>query len=174
MSVIERVFVPGLAEAERAAKVVAGEGAGRVLLFGSVARGDAHPQSDIDLMVIYDDLDYAHRQDLTRELEGLARAEVDCPVDAHLTDRPEWKMRTEQVSTSFENRVKGHALVMVDKEPGEVNWDKEMVRPKSDYEEALERLAQVEKALTGIAASLVPDLPQRLMEESGQQVTAFD
>ncbi len=171
MGVVDPRFVPTLAEAERAAKVVAG--AGRVLLFGSVARGEAHYHSDIDLMVIFDNLDYAARRDIARELEGLARAEVGCSVDVHLTDRPEWRMRTEQVVTSFENRVKGHALLMVDKEPGEVDWDKEMVMPRSDYEEALERLAQVEKALTGIAASLVPDPSQRLMEETGQETTAF-
>ena len=171
MGVVDPRFVPTLAEAERAAKVVAG--AGRVLLFGSVARGEAHYHSDIDLLVIFDNLDYAARRDIARELEGLARAEVGCSVDVHLTDRPEWRMRTEQVVTSFENRVKGHALLMVDKEPGEVDWDKEMVMPRSDYEEALERLAQVEKALTGIAASLVPDPSQRLMEETGQETTAF-
>ena len=173
MTVVDTGFVPTLAEAERAAKVVASAGAGSVLVFGSVARGEAHRHSDIDLMVIFDDLDYAHRQDLTIRLEGLARAEVGCPVDVHLTDRPEWKMRTERVVTSFENRVKSHALVMVDKEPGEVDWDKEMVMPRSDYEEALERLAQVERALTGVAASLVPDPSQRLMEETGQEITAF-
>ena len=101
MVVVDSGVVPTLAEAERAARVEADAGAGSVLLFGSVARGEDHLHSDIDLMVIYDNLDYAVRQDLTMELERLARAEVDCPVDVHLTDRPEWKMRTEQVVTSF-------------------------------------------------------------------------
>ena len=173
MGVVDPRFVPTLAEAERAAKVVAGAGAGRVLLFGSVARGKAHYHSDIDLMVILDDLDYAARWDIARELEGLARAEVDCSVDVHLTDRPEWRMRTEQVVTSFENRVKGHALVMVDREPGEVDWDKEMVMPTSDYEEAVERLRKVANALGGIAAGLAPDDYQHLMEETGQEMEAF-
>lgn len=53
-------------------------------------------------------------------------------------------MRTEQVVTSFESRVKGQALLMVGKEPGEVDGDKEIVMPESDHEEAVERLAQVE------------------------------
>ena len=165
--------VPTLAEAERAAKVVAGEGAGRVLLFGSVARGEAHPHSDIDLMVIYDDLDYPRRQDLTMELERLARAAVGCSVDVHLTDRPEWKMRTEQVATSFENRVKDQALLLLDKEPGEIVWDKEMVMPASDYEEAAERLRQVATALVGIQSSFVPTFAQRLMDEEGREMEAF-
>ncbi|MCQ3802688.1 MAG: nucleotidyltransferase domain-containing protein [Acidimicrobiia bacterium] len=165
--------VPTLAAAERAAKVVAGAGAGRVLLFGSVARGEARRHSDIDLMVIFDDVDYARRQDLTMELERLARDEVGCSVDVHLTDRPEWKMRTEQVATSFESRVKGQAVLLVDKEPGDVYWDKEMVMPASDYEEALERLRQVGNALVGISASLEPTSYQRLMEQTGQEMEAF-
>ena len=173
MRIVDSTVVPTLAEAERAAKVVAGAGAGSVLVFGSVVRGEAHRHSDIDLMVIFDDLDYAVRQDLTMELESLARAEVGCLVDVHLTDRPEWKMRTEQVVTSFESRVKRQARVVVDKEPGEVDWDKEMVLPESDYEEAVGRLRQVANALVGLSASLEPTSYQRLMEESGQEMEAF-
>jgi len=124
-------------------------------------------------MVIYDDLDYAVRQDLAMELERLAAAEVGCRVDVHHTDRPEWKMRTEQVVTSFESRVKRQAVVVVDKEPGEVDWDKEMVMPESDYEEAVERLRQAANALVGISASLEPTSYQRLLEESGQEAEAF-
>lgn len=173
MRMVDSTVVPTVAEAERAAKVVADAGAGRVLLFGSVARGEAHPHSDIDLMVIYDNLDYARRQDITMELEDLARAEVGCSVDVHLTDRPEWKMRTELVATSFESRVKAYALLLVDREPGEVIWDKAMVMPKSDYEEAVERLRQVANALVLVQDSSTPGDYQRLMEETGQEVEAF-
>ncbi len=173
MGIVDSSFVPTLAEAERAAKVVADAGAGSVLLFGSVARGEAHHHSDIDLMVIYDNLDYAARPALTTQLERLARAEVDCLVDVHLTDRAEWKMRTERVVTSFESRVKSQALVIVDKPPGEVDWDKEMVMPRSDYEEAVERLRQVANALEAIQDSFVPTFSQRRTEESGQEMKAF-
>ena len=75
MVVVDSGFVSTLAEAERAAKVVADAGVGRVLLFGSVARGEAHSHSDVDLMVIFDDLDYAVRHDLSMELGPLAGAE---------------------------------------------------------------------------------------------------
>lgn len=173
MRTVDSSIVPTLAEAERAAKVVADQGVGRILLFGSVAKGKAHHQSDIDLMVIYDDLDYAARQDLTWSLERLASAEVGCRVNVHLTDRPEWKMRTEQVRTSFERRVKGHALVMVDRQPGVVDWGKEMVMPTSDYEEALERLNQVANALSGIQNSFRPTFYQRFLEEEGRRMEAY-
>ena len=173
MVVVDSGFVPTLAEAERAAKVVAEAGAGRVLLFGSVARGEAHCHSDIDLMVIFDDLDYAVRHDLSMELGRLAGAEVGCSVDVHLTDRPEWKMRTEQVVTSFESRVNSYALVLVDKPPGEVDWEKGMVMATSDYEEAVERMGQVANALEGIQESFVPTFAQRRMDEEGNEMEAF-
>lgn len=82
-------------------------------------------------------------------------------------------MRTEQVATSFENRVRGQAVLLVDREPGDVDWDKAMVMPESDYEEALERLGQVGNALVGIQDNLVPSIYQRLMEETGQEMEAF-
>jgi predicted nucleotidyltransferase len=170
---VDTTLVPSLTEAERAAKVMAGEGAGMVLLFGSVARGDAHCHSDIDLMVIFDDVDYSTREDLTRRLEGLAEAEVGWSVDVHLTDRPEWRMRTEQVVTSFESRVNAYAVLLVDRAPGDVDWDKEMVMPTSDYEEAVKRLGQMADALSNLTASLYPDPSQGWMEETGQDMMAF-
>ena len=173
MAMVDPSLVPTLAEAERAAQVLARAGAGMVLLFGSVAKGAARRLSDIDLMVILDDLDYATRQDQTIKLEKLARAEVGCRVDVHLTDRPEWKMRTEQVVTSFENRVKGHAVLMVDKPAGQVKWDKKMVMPENDYQEAVERLHRVFYGLAGLASSLTPGPYQRRMEKECQKKEAF-
>lgn len=75
--------------------------------------------------------------------------------------------------TSFENRVRGQALLLVDREAGDVDWDKEMVMPASDCEEALERLGQVGNALVGIQNNLAPSDYQRLMEQTGQEMEAF-
>jgi len=55
------VQAPTLREAQRAAECVAAAGAGRVLLFGSVACGRAAAGSDIDLVAIFDDIDYSQR-----------------------------------------------------------------------------------------------------------------
>ena len=52
---------PSLDDARRAADAVTVEGVCRVLLFGSLARGEQTPDSDIDLVVILDDLDYRTR-----------------------------------------------------------------------------------------------------------------
>ena len=52
---------PTLTAAQRAADALAEAGVGRVLLVGSVARGEQEQDSDIDLVAIYDDLDYEER-----------------------------------------------------------------------------------------------------------------
>ena len=96
---------PCRADAERAAALLVTAGVSRVMLFGSVARGEATAGSDIDLVAIYDDLDYSERFARKQDLSRLAEAEVGCPVDVLVTDRPEWKVRTERVPTSLESRV---------------------------------------------------------------------
>ena len=53
---------PRKADAQRAADALAQAGAARVLLFGSLARGEAGEGSDIDLVAVFDDLDYAQRR----------------------------------------------------------------------------------------------------------------
>ena len=173
MGSVNPVFVPTVADAERAAEAVASVGAGRVLLFGSVARGEAHHHSDIDLMVIYDDLDYGERREITSRLARLAGSTVECPVDIHVTDRPEWKMRTEQVRTSFESRVQKQGMVLVDNQPVRVDWEKEMVMPRSDFEEAVERLSHMDRALINMAHSFTPSFSQRQLEEEGNTMMAF-
>ena len=50
-------------DARRAADELIAAGAGRVLLFGSLARGEQRGASDIDLVAVYDDLDYAEGLD---------------------------------------------------------------------------------------------------------------
>lgn len=91
-----RTMVPCRADAERAAAALADVGVSRVVLFGSVARGEATERSDIDLAAIYDDLDYRTCSVRVQELSSLASAAAGHPVEVFLTDRPEWKVRTEQ------------------------------------------------------------------------------
>lgn len=68
---------PVRADAERAAAALAEAGAGRVVLFGSVARGEADEHSDIDLMAVFDDLDYERRREKGCELEEMAERAVE-------------------------------------------------------------------------------------------------
>lgn len=48
----------------------------RIIVFGSVARGEEHPESDLDLLVLFDDLDPSRR----RRLMGSIRAAITAPI----------------------------------------------------------------------------------------------
>ena len=130
---------PDRAAAERAAAALADAGVARVVLFGSVASGDAGERSDIDLLAIYDDLEYTQRWERRWELASAAAAAAGHPIDVVVTDRPEWKVRTERVNTSLESRAAHQGVILVDRPPGVVNWDKEMVMPVDEYQVRLLR-----------------------------------
>jgi uncharacterized protein len=63
----------------------------RVILFGSVARGEAGPHSDLDLLVVLDHLDPAERA----HLMGSIRFAVTVPaaIDIFVTDLDEYERR---------------------------------------------------------------------------------
>ena len=130
---------PTLAEADRAAAALIAGGVEEVLLFGSVASGAATPASDIDLVAIYADLDYSQRASRRQALEAAAAAAAaPWPVQVHVTDRPEWRARIDNVPTSLERRIHASAVaVAAATERAPVNWNKEMVLPMSDAHEAL-------------------------------------
>lgn len=139
-AVARAVEVPTLADAALAAEALVAGGAEEVLLFGSVARGDASESSDIDLVALFADIDYAQRRVLKRRLEEAAGEAVGrWPVQVVVTDRPEWRARVENVSASFERRISADAVPVADSTArGVVRWDKEMVRPTSNPTEALQ------------------------------------
>ena len=165
MSFAGAVAAPTPAEAERAADALAGAGVARVLLFGSVARGDATEHSDVDLIAIYDDLDYRDRNLKELELTSLAVDAAGRQVDVYVTDRPEWRARTEQVRSSFERSAAVEGIVLFERPGGEVDWSKEITVPISDYDEAVERLADVHKALSALGDCLTPGAVENLKRE---------
>lgn len=64
----------------------------RVIVFGSVARGEANYDSDIDLLVVFDEVEWAKKRDLTVEIRhALARFPV--PKDVVVTDVDELQPR---------------------------------------------------------------------------------
>ncbi len=157
---------PVRAAAERAAAALAEAGAGRVVLFGSVARGEADEHSDIDLMAVFDDLDYERRREKGCELEELAERAVEFPVDVSVTDRAEWRMRTTKVRTSLEGRIARHGRVLVNRPVGvDVDWNKEMVMPDSDYAESLARLEEARVALGELLEHIGPGRIERSSSE---------
>ena len=52
---------PTLDDAHRVAQALVDVGVGEVWLYGSVARGQSEPGSDIDLVVVLDDLEHRRR-----------------------------------------------------------------------------------------------------------------
>jgi uncharacterized protein len=56
-----------------------------VILFGSVARGDDGPDSDLDLLVVLDKADRSERRQLTRDVRSAIKTFV--PVDIVIADR---------------------------------------------------------------------------------------
>ena len=158
---------PRLGDARRAAAALGEAGASRVLVYGSVARGDQHADSDVDLVAIFDDLDYENRWEVKRDLRRRAAEAAGRSVDVHPTDWPEWTMRTENVSSSFEAHIAGYAVVVWDRAPGEVRWGKPMARPASNLEQAAEDLQWVTFKLASMRRCLEGFLerPLRLMAQ---------
>lgn len=105
---------PTMDDARRAAEELIAAGAGRVLLFGSLARGEQRGASDIDLVAVYDDLDYAERARRRCALERRARSASGFDVDVIVTDLPEWTVRSERVPASVEARIAAEAICLAD------------------------------------------------------------
>ncbi|MDE0162652.1 MAG: nucleotidyltransferase domain-containing protein [Acidimicrobiaceae bacterium] len=151
------VPAPTVREAQRAAERLVEAGAGRVLLFGSVACGRATVGSDIDLVAIFDDIDYRERLAIRSALCAAAGSVVDCPVEVFVTDRAEWRRRTQEVSASFEAGIAASAVVLVDRPAGAVRWDKEIGLADNNTDEALGRLDEASKALSTMTRAMHPD-----------------
>ena len=80
---------PTIDDAHRAAAALRDMGARQVLVFGSVATATAHPDSDIDLVAVFDDLgDYSTRPDLHQAAVRATSAATGHPCEVLITDRP--------------------------------------------------------------------------------------
>lgn len=163
--------VPGLDDARLVGEGFVALGAAEVLVFGSVARGDAVDGSDIDLVAVFDDLgDYRCRPDL--ELQLVSRAGELSPygVDVWVTDRPEWARRTTEVSSSLEAAICDEAVVVAgrgDNGDGDVDWGKEIGMPPDNRAEALIRLEDVRNAVGEIENRLDHSAGERRLAEAG-------
>ena len=162
---------PTMDDARRVAAVLAELGAGRVLVFGSVARGDATAASDIDLVAVYDDLgDYASRADLRAKLTARARQVTDAAVDLWVTDRAEWRRRTAVVTSSFEAAIASHTFVLENRSPSAViDWDKVIGMPADNRAEALERLKDTDNALGRVFNGLYEGAKERVEASRGDE-----
>ena len=120
---------PSLQDAQRAAEAVAHLDAGIVLLYGSIALGTATEDSDIDLCLVFDDLgDYSQQWSLHCSAQDAVSEATGRPANVHVCDRPEWRALCECVS-SFERHIASYAVVLRERPPREVDWDKQIPGP---------------------------------------------
>jgi predicted nucleotidyltransferase len=68
-------------------EIVHSVGPQRVILFGSLARGDEGPESDADLLVVLDRLDRTHRPETMAAVRRSVTAPI--PLDILVTDAEE-------------------------------------------------------------------------------------
>ena len=153
----EKLSAPSVDDAERAAAALEKHGARYVLLFGSLARGQACQGSDIDLVAIFDDLgDYSTRCDLRDALISAAEDASGWPVDILVSDRPEWLART-AMQTTIESHIDETKLVLRDLTPsGPIDWGKQLEMPKTDQGEANEDIGAARSALDRANSLLEP------------------
>lgn len=69
----------------------------QVILFGSVARGEDGPDSDIDVLVVLPNVDRARRHEVVARLRRAVTAPV--PVDVFVTDPSEIERRRDVIGS---------------------------------------------------------------------------
>ena len=158
---------PTLEDARRAADALVAAGVSEVWLYGSVARGEQWRGSDIDLVAVFDDLDYRTRRRVTEDLERSAAEACGQRVQVLVTDRPEWRIQREQVTASFASAISCDLKLLCCSPdlPGEVDWDKAQVMATSNEELAAERLENAVLGLTKIRANRAPGPDERELAE---------
>ena len=148
---------PTRQDALRAAEALVRAGVSQVLLYGSVARGTQHPESDIDLVAILDNLDYPTKQQHQTRLATLARHASGHPIDLKVTDWPEWTVRSRKLNTSIERRIATHAITLLTNgPPAGVNRGMDIGLPDTDRAEATRSLNNTIDALHQTHTNLHP------------------
>ena len=123
-----------------------------MLAYGSVVVGGADPVSDIDLVAIFDDVDYKDRWRLKLRLVDIAHDACGHYMDILVTDVPEWAAQNKMAS-SFAAAIRDD-LVPVAAGAGDdsaVRWDKPQALPDSDIEAAYHHLEQTHGRLSDIS-----------------------
>ena len=163
------VDAPTLGEARRAADALMAAGVGQVWLFGSLARGDQRSVSDIDLVAVFDDLDYRNRWRMEAELRTVASAAAGGPVDVLVTDRPEWRIQQRRVPASFAAAIGKDLTLLADRPATEVDWDKAQSMATTNEQLAQQRIDDVAGQLTRIIGLLWPSRDEDAAAAAGDR-----
>ena len=112
------VAAPTLEEARRLAEEIARDDArvGRVLAFGSVARGDSRPGSDLDLVVLLPEDFSGDLPKAKSELQDLVVARCGAGSDVIVRTEQQWEHLVANVSASFEAAIAGESTELFARE----------------------------------------------------------
>ena len=138
--------------ARTAGRALIDAGAREVLAYGSVVVGGADPVSDIDLVAIFDDVDYKNRWQLRLRLMRIAGDACGHYVEVWVTDVPEWAAQ-HKMASSFAAAIRDD-LMIVAARPGDdsaVVWDKPQALPDTDIDAAYHHLEQAHRRLGAIS-----------------------
>lgn len=161
---------PTVASARAAAKAIAETvpGVQKIGLFGSVARGEANGRSDIDLLVVFGDMNYRDRKRLASRCRSVARG-AGHEVSVVATDAHEWRLRSE-LSTTFERAIAAdlQELYASDQPAPAVRRDKEaqMDKPTTDLGEAYNRIGEAGRAYMDAVDKYLPNEEERALQQS--------
>lgn len=167
---------PTMDTAAAAAEAIAQSvpGVRRICLYGSVARGEAGPDSDIDLLVVFDDLDYAERKQIAGQCLNAAydvSVVGEHRVSVVASDAAEWEIRS-NLLTSFERAISDDLVEMhrshapISASNGEVKMtDKPTNKPVSDLDEAYELINRIRVAYDRAIGAFLPRKKELSLQE---------
>ena len=149
---------PGEAAVRLGAEALASfAGVWRVAVFGSAARGTATPYSDIDYLVVCDEIDYEKRNKAALEMEDAAAAAAGFNVDIVLSDTAEWAARCSLAST-FEAAVEAKAVNIVCRvQPIPKATERQTITMATESENAIAELQRMLQSLVQIRRSALPE-----------------
>ena len=169
------VEAPAIDAAKAAARALTDAGAREVMVFGSVARGDAGPNSDIDLVAVFDDISYRSRWQTKLDLARAAGDASGHPVEVWVTDVPEWTAQNRR-ALSFAAAIRAD-LVPVAAGSGDdsaVNWHKAQSMATTDTEDSYRRLRESRRQLGRVIRHYRPDDRERAAAAAGDGDTHQD
>ena len=161
---------PGAVAVRRGAEALESfVGVWRVAVFGSVARGSADAASDIDYLVVCDEIDYENRDRLANKMVDAAVAASGCRVDVVLSDTAEWLART-GLASSLEAHLEGEAVDLVRLERPELASRRgQTITMASRAELAVVELRRMERSLESMEKVALQSAYESRMIAEGDQ-----